>query len=254
MHRTILTVVALLALFIDAAATNASVVVPAVLGPGATYQLAFVTSGAHNAMSDVIAVYNDFVQDQAALNSGLTGTDMGVTWKAIASTPSVDARDNALILAPVFLLDGSTKIAESFADMWDGTLANPIRLDQFLSGVSRTAWTGSSPSGVNPNPFVALGSSTGNTLIGRSDASDAGWIDFLLVSRGSDRNLYALSEVLTVPPLGGVVPEPSSALVWLVLGGGGLSMSYWHRRRRTKRGIKGSGVGCSVCLCEHQLA
>ena len=69
------------------------------------------------------------VASSQAANSAL-----GTTWRAIASTPAVDARDNtgtnpASTGVPIYLLDGSTVIANSNADLWDGNLLNPLNVD-----------------------------------------------------------------------------------------------------------------------------
>jgi hypothetical protein len=109
-----------------------AVTVPAGLSPGDTYQLVFVTAGLTDALSTDIADYNNFVQTQAALNPTMTGTDSGVTYSAIGSTLAVDANDNALVSAPVYLVDGSALVATSFIDFWDGTL------DQALSPMALT--------------------------------------------------------------------------------------------------------------------
>ena len=121
----------------------AAVFVPAGLNPGDVYQLAFVTTGTTTATSAVIQDYNAFVNAQAALNPALTGTNMGVTWSAIGSTTTVNAQTNALVQAPVYLLN-STQIATGFADFWDGSLLAPINIDQFGQSSGATfAWTGS---------------------------------------------------------------------------------------------------------------
>ncbi len=106
----------------------------------------------------------------------VTGADMGVTYRAIVSTSSVDARDNALVTAPVYRLDGEL-VASGFDDMWDGSIRVPISLrvgqtfcsfdhDAFPPPpcVSDYVWTGSSADGttlgsVGSRPTV-LGDST----------------------------------------------------------------------------------------------
>ena len=116
-------VLAIAALFLAPAAACADIVVPAGLSPGDTYHLAFVTHGTTNATSYNIDDYNSFVQAQTALNPSLTGTHMGVVYKAIGSTIEKAANVNALVSGPVYLLNG-TKIVDDFADMWDGRVGS----------------------------------------------------------------------------------------------------------------------------------
>ena len=132
-----------IALLSIAPSSARAVVVPTGLNPGDTYHLAFLTDGTRDAVPTSIGIYNTFVQDQAALNSSLTGTDQGVQWFVIGSTFGKDARVNAEVSAPVYLLDGTTKVADGFADIWDGTIDNPIDVDQYGLSV------------INPDPVFA---------------------------------------------------------------------------------------------------
>jgi len=47
-------------------------------------------------------------------------------WRAIGSTKNDEARDNALVQGPVYNTRGEMVAADS-ADIWDGSLLNPIR-------------------------------------------------------------------------------------------------------------------------------
>lgn len=201
-------------LWFVAATAHASIIVPAGLNPGDTYHLAFVTKGIRNATSASIADYNAFVQAEAAQNPSLSGTDVGVTWRAIASTNFVHARDNALVEAPVYLLNGTTKIADGYTDMWDGSIDAPFILDQFADSFPWPApgvWTGSTPFGTKWQGST-LGSST--VMVGGDHATDGGWLYQGVAPRSGSRYFYALSEELTVPT---AVPEPASVVLWLGL-------------------------------------
>ena len=160
-------IAAMVVVVVATASARADVFVPPGLNPGDMYHLVFVTVSVEDPTSSDIAVYNDFVQAEAAKYPSLTGTDLGVTYRAIASTSSVDARDNALVSAPVYRLDGEL-VASGFDDMWDGSIQARISL-----GASRTfcsfegdpnggctsdyVWTGSSPDGRGDFFFSALG-------------------------------------------------------------------------------------------------
>lgn len=197
--------------------------VPPSLSPGDSYHLVFISDGLHDATSGVISTYNNFVQSQAALNPVLTGTNVGVTYKAIASTTAIDANANAVVSAPVYNFNGD-KIADNFADMWDGNIDNPIAYNQFVATVfPPDIWTGSQPSGI-----ASVGAELGqaNPRTGRSDLADSRWVDEIFSNSTFNSRFYGLSQQLTVP-----VPEPSSFILAMC---GLLSVVYvtWRNRRR----------------------
>jgi hypothetical protein len=186
--------------------------VPPGLQPGDSYHLAFLTAGVHDAISPDIAEYNGFVQKQADLNPSLTGADVGVTWYALASTDAFDARDNALISAPVYRLDG-LKVADGYADMWDGDLQVAIAVDQYgydkpPMGVPDLLWTGSNSDGTAFTYPLGSGGSIG---VGEVTSAQY-WMHCCTGAEQTLHELYALSEKLTVP-----VPEPSSGTIGLLV-------------------------------------
>jgi hypothetical protein len=228
----------LLSLVMPTAWANADILVPGDLQPGDTYHLAFVTRGVEKGSRSVIGFYNDFVQDEAALNSALTGTDEGVTWKAIASTETVAANTNAVDTAPVYLMDGVTMIRGEGDSLYDGTgLLAPLQIDQYgdliPSGGLDNAWTGSDAFG-NPHRYYYygnwydnfLGCDRGHAKLGRPAVST----DWLYSAYSADTwrqyHFYALSEELTAP-----VPEPSDLVALAGLFAMGL-IGYCCRRRR----------------------
>ncbi len=206
--------------------TNAGPVVPAGLNPGDPYHLVFVTDGGLDATSSFISDYNDFVNDEAGLNPSLTGTDTGVQWFAIGSTPTTDARDNAVVgtNVPVFLLDGSTVVADGFADMWDGDLDAAISLSQFGTPLARNVWTGSDSSGFSLSFLHELGGFDPLAGHGNSSSSDDGWIELTTADRFLDRSFFALSEQLIAP-----VPEPST---FALAGVGAVALIFFGYRLR----------------------
>ena len=196
-----------------------AIIVPTGLNPGDKYHLAFVTSGTRDATSTSIADYNAFVQSLA--DAAGIGNLEGVTWFAIGSTATVAARDNAVVGAttPVYLLNGTTKVADGFADMWDSSLDNKLNLRETLTTYTGSVWTGSSGAGEIPSwGDQWLGDPDGEgPVIGNSNvASSSSWID-----NGGEGDpatnlpMYALSEELTVAP----IPEPGTmGLLGLALG------------------------------------
>jgi hypothetical protein len=213
-------------LLLNAPSSVRAVVVPGELKLGDTYHLVFLTKEKQNAFSTSIGTYNTFVQSQAAQNSILTGTDQGVDWFVMGSTLNDNARDNAVVSAPVYLLDGATKVADGFDDIWDGSVANPIDVDQFgfIVGSPDTLFTGSKSDGTThfDGGVQRYLGSTSNVALGDPTATNSNWISSAFTSVWSDeRSFYALSEELTV------VPEPMvGSLV-----ASGLLVVFWRRRR-----------------------
>jgi hypothetical protein len=204
-------------------------VVPAGLSVGDPYYLAFVTEGTHQAGFSTISTYNNFVQSEAALNPGLTGTSVGVTYKAIASTFGTNAKTNMGLTTgvPVYLLDGATVVATVDAIGWLGSSLNTaIDITQF--GVAPAAtpagypfvWTGTDPNGdtaVNPldGPFAPR--------MGTWFFNDPQWVSYSNTSLLAPLRFYGISQLLQVP----AVPEPTGIVL---LGLGGVA-SIFRRQR-----------------------
>jgi hypothetical protein len=207
------------------AAQAALVVVPPGLSPGDQFRLVFVNDGKRDATSSDIDDYNNFVTNQvtgSALATALTtaGFNLGtITWKAIASTDSVAARDNtgtnpSSTGVPIYLIDGN-RVANNNADLWDGSI---------LTGIDRTpqesvgfffVWSGTSDDGTVGG---ALGSN--GAIVGVAGAFlGSGWISESGKSGSEEYRFYGISTVLTVPTPAVTVPEPSSLLGFITLGG-----------------------------------
>ena len=200
--------------------------VPAGLSPGDTYHLVFVTSTTRDATSTNIDDYNDFVQ--AAANAAGLGDTVGITWKAIGSTATVDARDNALVSAPVYRLDGEL-VATGYDDMWDyvvgpgwdGSILSPISLTEQGTYLWTLVWTGSYPTGRKTMGLASIYTlGMDKPLFGIADPTYTGadpteryfkwdWITrSFTISAAASHSFYALSEPLSVP-----IPEPSTIVL-----------------------------------------
>src|SRR6185503_9245419 len=118
------------ALLLATSAVRAAIVVPADLQPGDQFRLMFVTTFAHDATSDDIAVYDAFVEINA-LAAGLTQYDsQPVAWHVLGSTFSVSAGSRLPgSQIPIYNVD-----------------------DQLLFNVGNSIWTNA----VNPTAPLAL--------------------------------------------------------------------------------------------------
>ena len=194
--------------------------VPSGFGVTDTFHLVFVTSTSRE--SNVgMAFYNTHVNDAAELDGSLV-KGKGWTWFAIASTSDKNAKDNAVVTAPVYIWDDSGtsyKVADDATDMWDNNIDSPINLTEKGLSLSTSVMTGSDAAGVVKNG----GLNSWYVQYGNSDSINSTWIDDGNAGKVLTLPLYALSEELEV------IPEPGT-LVLLGLGGIGLLL----RRRRRK--------------------
>ncbi len=187
------------------------------LAPGESYHWMFITRGTIDALSADIAVYNAFVNAEAALNTGLSG----LSWHAIASTEIIDARLNAPVSGPVFLLDGA-RFADDFPDMWDGSNVpfNAVpEIDQF--GVVREpdplpwVWTGTDHDGT----AQGLGLGVSDPWAGRYTSVFPSWLIEVHLGSNTELPMYALSNALKAQAFPSVAEPSSLVLVAIVVGG-----------------------------------
>ncbi len=212
-------------------ATSYASIVP--VDPGESYRLVFMWSGSTDASNSGSSYYDLLVQG-AATSAGLPSPD---DWTAIVSTNDGDARDhtgtnpNNSVGVPVFLVDG-TPIALNNSDLWDGGLINTLARDEFGNYNGGYVWTGTLSDGTSDLTYPC-GHSSGNTTIGEAWlTSTAPWVDAqTAIPQSYALPVYGISSVLTAPGEGGV-PEPTSLLVWGLLGIGVVA-----GRRRRKQAI-----------------
>ena len=193
--------------------------IPPGLEPGDSFHLVFATDERTNRDSGggednyPISHWNNFV-NTAATNSTVSEiqpTLAALEWRAIVSTvaggDTVHARDNALVEAPVYRLDG-VLIATGFEDMWNGSIANRLQITQHLTEVGSAAaeltWSGSTSAGLAHNLYP-LGNGSESALTGRTGTTGSGWIAGSAAERrglSTSLRMYALSELITVefPP------------------------------------------------------
>jgi hypothetical protein len=233
MKKTILLLaVAGLVLALAPAAQAQPIVTP---GDGYTgdYRIAFVTSN-HDIMATfdrTMADYNADVTTAAGLVTELN--DLSTTWTAIASTPTVDARDNSgtnpsSTGIPIYTTSG-LRIADDNADLWDGSIQNPIFKDDGTSAGNLTGgnayadytWTGSWADGTGASSGDGRQLSTDGTIrVSRGGRIDSSWMNGVSINSSDSRGarLYGIS---------GVIPEPATMSL-LAIGG----LALIRRRRR----------------------
>jgi len=203
----------------SASATQISLSTPAGLNPGDHFRFFFLTSGTRAATSTDIGDYNTFVNSQA---SGATYEGNVVSWKAVGSTATVNARDNVGGFGtnvPVYLANG-TKLAgdlttgTSNKGLWSSTLFTTPTIGIDGNGVTtHFAYTGSNKDG------TANGRSLGFATVRYGDPTynigTQGWyfnVNGMTNSVGA--NFYGVSSELTVP---NAVPEIDPAGMGSVL-------------------------------------
>jgi hypothetical protein len=141
---------------------------------------------------------------------------LATTWQAIGSTIFAQARvhtgtDPSITGIPIYLLS-DTKLADDYADLWDGSIDAPLSVDQYGLSTgpgSVIVWTGGFADGL-----WAAGNRLSETfpLYGLAGSTTSTWMYSSGDAEASSHRLYAISGVLTVP-----VPEAGSAAM-LALG------------------------------------
>jgi len=200
--------------------------IPTELRPGDRFHLFFSSNATRDGTSADIADYNSFVQN-AADSTGIGGSE-GVSWFAVASTVTVNARDNVIVTAPVYNTRNYTitesdmeLVATGSTDMWDGTILKSVEWDEFGGQVIGDAWTGSLDDGLAAslaNGFTTneyLGSPSPNGVdparawCGRTFRTDDTWLHFLNPTQSTLLHVFAVSEELQI-----AVPAFPSLYEW----------------------------------------
>jgi hypothetical protein len=181
-----------------------------------------------------IEYYDTFVNNSANAAGIGPNSPGGVQWHAVVSIwgptyGSVDAIDNAPVTAPLYNMNGDL-VANSSADLWDGTLQNPIHYMEsgaiHEGGPNLGVYTGTLANGVGSDYRLPGYWAT----YGWDFATDSAWVYNGGLGAGIARSYYAISDPITAPG-DATVPEPTTLAIWSLLGGHGLTIGWWRRRR-----------------------
>ena len=231
--------------------------IPSDLNVGDSFRFLFVTSGTRDAESSDINDYNLFVQN-AANGDGVDDTIKSFhgEFRAVASTPSVDARDNTATTGDgvaIYWLNGR-KLANSYSSddqvtggFWSGNwLVFPPPRAEFEVGKNEKGedytpspnevWTGTGRTGEAAEDNRELGGEGSQSVLGRVHVANA--ISNSNEAKATTRSLFGLSPVLTIVAAQPVLGAPSKlravpgdktvALSWTAPEGNGVQSYQIH--------------------------
>ena len=199
---------------------------------GDTYRLAFYTSGTINSESADIVVYNEFVQGLADATTVYDiGVLEGVTWNIIGSTDEVDARDNTSTNPyedgtgeTIFLLDGTTVVANNYADLWDGSIQHVINLTElgilpdYLWPCTGTYIDGTEAPG-HGGSHGAIGDGGEIQQGNASSLTEWVWRSNTSGTSTKERPTYALSNSLLIISVDPALPDVEAGSDWITWSG-----------------------------------
>lgn len=232
--RRALGVLAVPALLLAATPAQAGLVtMPTGLHAGDTFRVVFITSVGHDALSSQISDYDLFVSGLAAAAGIDSYFGAPVAWQALASTHAVNAIDRVGLDSAGLYLGNGARVADDGADLWDGTLDNPIVMDERGNFREGQVFTGTRSNG------FAAADPLGGAAIQITEIGLAGivftnqfWVSLGAGSGATARSLYAVSSELTVPGEAAPIAEPPS----LALVATAFAFAGAVRARRRPRG------------------
>lgn len=217
--------------------SHAAIIAPAGLNAGDKFHLIFVTSGTTDAYSSDISTYNAFVQSTADAEG--IGGGMGLTdWRALASTPTINATAN---LAPLFNNQSSVPIynmgglivSNSLLDLWSSGSINTILYEEDGTPNYGDVWTGTTPDGI-PDPNTSLGSATLLSKFGfpYNASQNIAAAPLAYTDQFIQNHLYGVSQELIVLANGEAVLSsvPIPAAFWL-FGSGLIGLIFIGKRK-----------------------
>ncbi len=201
-----------------AGAARAGIMTPAGLSPGDKFRVAFVSSEKRDALSSNIADYDQFITGLAVAAGLDTYFGSPVTWQVLGSTNSVSAISRVPLTSPPLYDVYGLKVADSGADLWDGTIDSAIFYDERgFAVLDEVVYTGTRPDG-SASEFPLGGGPVPITAYGQAFPviTNDFWIAAGFDLSARPAHLYGVSSVLTVPSAA-AVPVPAG--LTLVLAG-----------------------------------
>ena len=189
--------------------------IPAGLGPGDKFRLLFLSSTRRDASSSSISTYNSFIQGRAAAGHADI-REYSDQFRVIGCTDTLNATDNTNTRssdtdAPIYWLLGGNKVANNYADFYDGSWDNEGNRKNELgttglntSQPSNYPWTGCDHHGVEAFSLASVSQAlgTGAAQVGRlnNSGSDIGPLyGGVVATTNLTRPMYGLSPVFIVP-------------------------------------------------------
>ena len=181
----------------------------ALVGPGDSFRLLFVTTDRFHALSGYVSHYNYLAQRAAGRNANMVnskGSDFSGEFRALISTARVDARDNTAttgVGVPIYYLAGDAmtreKVADNYADFYDGSWDRSYyaRDEQGREKRWGLVWTGSEADGTRHDGANYAGP-PGGAVVYASVPGKWGTLKEGHTNGYKHIHLYALSPVLTV--------------------------------------------------------
>ena len=194
--------------------------VPPDLLPGDKYHIVFVTANTYGisgntAFPPPFGVINslegaDWHVTFQAFNAGMVPTwnAVDLVFTAIISDSNTDAKDRFVVEGPIYNTN-LDKIADDSADLWDGSIDNPILYDEFGNVVPTfDVWTGSNTAGGYSGAACDgwIDSSNAATA-GKANSANVPWIFNDSFGCSSSARLYGISPAFTVPLILGDVNQ-----------------------------------------------
>jgi hypothetical protein len=219
--------------------------IPAGLNPGDHFRVVFISSAKHDALSSAIADYDAFISGLATAAGIDTYFGDPVTWQVLGSTFATSALSRVPLTSAGLYLTNGVKVADSGADLWDGTIDSPILLEEHGFFQDDIVFTGTMKDGTSSQDAPLGGAAILITEVGLSSivTTDEGWVRAGPVGSNTLRHFYGVSSELTVPDR--TVPEPASFSLALVgLAAAGLRRAKARLSTRvTRRGRAQAGQG-----------
>jgi len=188
--------------------TKGAITTPADLNPGDPFYVMFLSSEPIAVTDPDPTSYNQMVSGEAATAGIDTYNSLPVTWQAFGSFDGgQSAIDRFNPNAPIYRVDG-VRIADNAADLYDGSIQNPIDVQpDGTTPLSSAVWTGSFSDGTpafSGNDSKAIGSAGGPDLVpgaefGESEAIDGQWTAAATFFNTDPAPIYAFSSQIPEP-------------------------------------------------------